>query len=79
MTDIRTQRRRSRDRRRAAGTPAAGVLAIAYRTPDGQPDVVEDRAAAARRHPVPDAVLPDRPAADRRASTPGGRRADAAR
>ena len=42
------------------GRPPRGVRRVAHRCPCGNPDVV-DRAAAAGRHAVPDAVLPDLP------------------
>ena len=62
---------------RQLGREPRALLAVAHRCPCGLPDVVETAPAAARRHPVPDAVLPDLPARGRRGEPPGGRRADA--
>ena len=44
------------------GREPRAIRAVAHRCPCGNPDVVETVAPAGRRHPVPDAVLPDLPA-----------------
>ena len=77
-------RSRARGRRPAVvaaqlGRPPRAMRAVAHRCPCGQPGRRRDLAAVARRHPVPDAVLPHLPAGERGDRPPGGRRADGAR
>ena len=62
---------------RQLGRPPRGVTAVAHRCPCGLPDVVQTAPAAARRHPVPDPVLPDLPAGRRGGQPPGGGRGHA--
>ena len=59
------------------GRPPRGLRAVAHRCPCGSARRRRDRAAAAGRHAVPDALLPHLPARGRRHRHAGGQRADA--
>ena len=71
-----TSRPTPRRSRRQLGRPPRDSVGVAHRCPCGNPDVVATAAAAGRRHPVPDVLLPDLPAGGLRDRHPRGVRPD---